>query len=174
MHRSWLRQLALVAALAMALLPVGAVADVQTSLSQTEGRRQVAENGLRDIKKKSAAEAEQVRERYSEAAVRNNEWLDALCQAIQQGSTTAPDVATSAEAAAVSLIEWAKVRNRALGIPEMNEAAAASVKRMVVRDLTEIAKAEWTTTHRGDEARRTKAATTLKGRLRWKPWEEIQ
>jgi hypothetical protein len=89
-----------------------------------------------------------VRERYSEAAVRNNAWLDAVCQAIQQGSATAPDVATSVEAAAVSLVDWAKLRNRALGIPDMNEAAAASVKRMVVRDLTEIAKAEWTTTWR--------------------------
>lgn len=174
MRLSLFRQLACAAALVMTLLPVGAVADIQASLSETEGRRQMAENGLRDIKKKSAQEAEQVRERYNDAAARNNAWLDALCQAIQQGSATAPDVSASADAAAVSLVEWAKVRNRALGIPEMNEAATAAVKRMAVRDLNEIAKAEWASKHRGDESRRTKAATALKERLRWKTWEEVQ
>ena len=174
MHLRLVRQLAWVTALAMALLPVGTAANLETSLSQTEGRRQVAEKGVRDIKKKSAEEAQQERERYSDAATRNNAWLDVVCQAIEQGSATAPDVATSVEAAAVALIEWVKVQNRALAIPEMNEAATVSVKRMVVRDLTEIAKAEWNSKRRGDEARRRKAAATLKERLRWKSWEEIQ
>jgi hypothetical protein len=40
---------------------------------------------------------------------------------------------------------------------------------MAVRDLTEIAEAEWTTKHRSDQAGRTEATATLKERLRWKP-----
>lgn len=149
-------------------------ADLATSVAQTEGRRKTAETGLSDIKKKSAEEAERVRERYREAEFRHNAWLDAVSQAIQQKAANPPEVSAAVEAASSALIEWAKVRNRALGEAEPNDAAIAAVKRMVVRDLADIAAASWQANRRADDGRRAKALASLGDRLRWKKWEDVQ
>jgi hypothetical protein len=157
------------------LAAVGLVAgDLAGSLVQTEGRRQVAEAGLRDIKKKSAEAAEQVRERYREAESSHNAWLAAVSQAIQQNAANPPEVSAAVEAASSALVEWVKVRNRALGEAEPNDAAIAAVKRMVARDLTEIAAASWRANRRTDDGRRAKAVTSLGDRLQWKKWEDVQ
>ena len=78
-------------------------ANVDKALTGADGRRKAAENGLREIKTKSKEQAEQVRPLYAEAASRNNAWLDVVCQAIQQGAATAPDVSASVEPAASAL-----------------------------------------------------------------------
>ncbi len=62
-------------------------ANVDKALTDADGRRKAAENGLREIKAKSREQAEQVRPLYAEAASRNNAWLDVVCQSIQQDLT---------------------------------------------------------------------------------------
>lgn len=163
--------------LALLLVAVTAVtyaADLNKALTETEGRRRAAENGLRDIKKKSAQDAEQVRALYTEAASANNTWLDTVCQAIQQGTAEAPDVSASTQAAADALTAWVNVRNRALSLPVLDESVAATVKRTVVENLTDIAAEVWKKERRGDERKRTAAVATLTQRLRWSTWEQIQ
>jgi hypothetical protein len=145
-----------------------------TSLGQTEGRRQTAETGVREIKKKSAEAGEQVRERYREAEVRHNAWLDVVSQSIQQNAAKPPDIGAAVEGASTAFIEWVKVRNRALGTAEPNDAAIAAVKRTIVRDLTDIAAASWQVNRRADDGRRAKAVASLGDRLRWKKWEDVQ
>ena len=73
-----------------------AAANVDKALTEADGRRKAAENGLREIKAKSKEQGEQVRPLYAEAASRNNAWLDVVCQSIQQGASTAPDVSSLA------------------------------------------------------------------------------
>ena len=162
--------------LAMILVSMSALdaAPLDKSLSETDGRRKAAENGLRQIRMKSQQEAEQVRGLYAAAASNNNAWLDMVCQAIEQGAPAAPDVSGVAGSAASSLVEWVSARNRALGLPELTGPVGESVKNAVVQDLTDIASGTWRDS-RGDSAdKRKKAAATLRERLRWKAFEEVQ
>ena len=149
-------------------------APLDKSLSDTDGRRKAAENGLRQIKAKSQEQAEGVRALYTAAASNNNAWVDAVCQAIEQGTPANPDLSGVAGSAASSLLEWVSARNRALGVAEMTAPVAESVKKSIVQDLTDIAVGTWRTS-RGDSAdKRKKAAATLRERLRWKAFEEVQ
>ena len=162
------------ALLLVALTAVTYAADLNKALTETEGRRRAAENGLRDIKKKSARDAEQVRALYTEAASANNAWLETVCQAIQQGAANAPDVATSAQSAADALVAWVNLRNRALSLPVLDDTVATMVKRTVVQNLTDIAAESWKKDRRNDERKRTAAVARLKERLQWKAWDAVQ
>jgi hypothetical protein len=125
----------------MILVAISALnaAPFDKSLSETDGRRKAADNGLRQIKMKSQQEAEQVRGLYTAAASNNNAWVDMVCQAIEQGAPAAPDVSGVAGSAASSLVEWVCARNRALGLPELRGSVGESVKKAVTQDLTDIA-----------------------------------
>ena len=147
-------------------------ADIKKALADTEGRKRAAENGLKQIKAKGQP-SDQIRGAYVEASTRQNAWLDSLCQAVEQGSATAPDMNGSAQAAAGSLVDWVNVRNRALGVPELAGAIADSTKKSVAQDLMDIASETWKNNRSSDAKKRTAAATALKERLRWKPFEEI-
>ena len=147
-------------------------ADIKKALADTEGRKRAAENGLKQIKAKGQP-SDQIRGAYVEAATRQNAWLDSLCQAIEQGGATTPDMAASAQTAASSLVDWVNVRNRALGVPELAGAIADSTKKSVAQDLIDIASESWKSNRSSDAKKRTAAAATLKERLRWKPFEEI-
>ena len=149
-------------------------ADVEKALKDADGRRRGAESGLRDIKAKSMEQAEQVRTPYSEAASKNNVWLDAVRQTLQQLGSSAPDVASAAEQAATALVEWVSARNRALGEPEMTAIVADSVKKRIVAGLTDIANETWKDNRAANDQKRTKAATALKDRLQWRTWQEVQ
>jgi hypothetical protein len=160
----------------MILVSISAVqaAPLDKALSETDGRKKAAENGLRQIKMKSQQEAEQVRGLYTAAASNNNTWVDMLCQAIEQGAPAAPDVSSVAGSTASSLVKWVSARNKALGLPELTGAVGESVKKAVVQDLTNIASGTWRDS-RGDNAdKRKKAAAALAERLRWKTFEEIK
>jgi len=148
-------------------------ADLNKAVSDAEGRKRAAENGLKEIKTRSASPLEQIRAAYKEAATSQNAWLEAVCQAVEQGTATAPDVSTAAESAATTLVEWVSVRNRALGLPELTGAVADSVKKSVTQDLLEIAGATWKNNRGADAKKRTSVAETLKERLRWRMFEEI-
>jgi hypothetical protein len=148
-------------------------ADLGKTIASAEGRKRAAENGLKEIKAKSSQPAEQIRAAYVEAAKKQNAWLDAVCQAVEQGSATAPDVSTAAQSAADSLVEWVNVRNRALGLPELTGTVADSTKKSVVQDLLNIASEIWKDNRSTDAKKRTTAATSLKERLRWRAFEEI-
>jgi hypothetical protein len=147
-------------------------ADVKKALSETEGRKRAAENGLKQIKAKGTPSG-QVRGAYAEASTRQNAWLDTVCQSVEQGSATAPEVAPATQAAANSLVDWVNVRNRALDLPEVTGAIADSTKKRVAQDLIDIATETWKDNRSSDAKKRTAAATALKERLRWKPFEEI-
>jgi flagellar hook-basal body complex protein FliE len=108
-------------------------ADLTKAVSEAEGRKRAAENGLKEIKTRSASPPEQIRAAYKDAATSQNAWLETVCQAVEQGTATAPDVSTAAESAATTLVEWVSVRNRALGLPELTGAVADSVKKSVTR-----------------------------------------
>lgn len=131
-----------------------------------------AESGLRQIKAKSGDQAEQLRPLYAEAASRNNAWLDTVCQAIQQGMSTAPEVSAAVDPAASALVAWVSARNRALGVADLTGPIAGAVKKNVIEDLSELATATWKSNRGGSEQKRMKAAQALKDRLR--SWEEIQ
>jgi pyruvate/2-oxoglutarate dehydrogenase complex dihydrolipoamide acyltransferase (E2) component len=148
-------------------------ADLGKTIASTEGRKRAAENGLKEIKAKSPQPSEQIRAAYVEAANKQNAWLDVVCQAVEQGSTAAPDVSTAAQSAADSLVEWVNVRNRALGLPELTGAIADSTKKSVVQDLLDIANETWKNNRSTDAKKRTSAASSLKDRLRWRAFEEI-
>lgn len=149
-------------------------ASLDRALTEADGRRKAAENGLRDIKAKSKAQAEQVRPLYAEAAARNNAWLDVVCQSVRERDSTGPDVSSHVEPAASALVQWVSARNRVLGVAELTPPVADAVKKRVIADLTEIASATWKSHRGGDEQKRTQAVTTLKERLQWRPWEEVQ
>jgi hypothetical protein len=106
-------------------------ADISNAITDAESRRRAAENGLKDIKTKSPPPSERIRTAYTEAATRQNAWLDAVCLAVEQGASTAPDVAAMADSAATSLVGWVSVRNKALALPELTGPAADGVKKSV-------------------------------------------
>ena len=147
-------------------------ADIKKALAQTEGRKRAAENGLKEIKAKGQP-SEQIRSAYTEASTRQNAWLDSVCQAVEQGGATAPDVSGPAQAAAASLVDWVNVRNRTLGLPELSGAIADSTKKSVVQDLMDISSETWKDNRSTDAKKRATATAALKERLRWKPFEEI-
>jgi hypothetical protein len=163
-----------VLAMVLANICVLQAAPLDKSLSETDGRKKAAENGLRQIKMKSQQEAEQVRGLYTAAASNNNAWVDMLCQAIEHGAPAAPDVSTVAGSAASSLVEWVSARNRALGLPELTGPVGESVRKTVVQDLTDIASSAWRDSRSDNADKRKRAAATLGERLRWKPFEEIK
>jgi hypothetical protein len=65
---------AMVSCLGLVLVVAGAswAADLDTAIKNTEGRRRAAENGLKEIKTKSAQPSEQIRAAYIEAAAKQN------------------------------------------------------------------------------------------------------
>jgi len=149
-------------------------ADVDQALREADGRRKAAETGVRDIKAKSQEQAGQARALYAEAASRNNAWLEAVCQAIQQGSSSAPNVSAMVEPAATALVQWVSARNRALGLPELTSPIGDTVKKRVIADLTDISNETWSRNRNAAEQKRTQAATSLKERLQWRSWEEVK
>jgi N-acetylglucosamine kinase-like BadF-type ATPase len=164
-------------AVGVLVLAGGAVigaANVDKALVETDGRRNAAETGVREIKAKAKDQVDQVRPLYIEAASRNNAWLDTVSQAIQQGTSTAPDISATVEPAASALVAWVSARNRALGVADLTGTIADSVKKRVIADLTEIANATWRSNRGGNEQKRTKSADALKERLRWRSWEEVR
>jgi hypothetical protein len=153
---------------------VGAAADVNQLLADAEGRKKAAENGLGDIKKKSTEQASQVKTEYTAAASATNAWLDALCQSIEHGSSAPPDVKALVGPAASAVVEWVRVRNHALGVPEMATAVAEGYKKSLAADLSEIAASVWKRTKGAAHEKRTKDAADLKDRVRWRSFDEIQ
>ena len=151
---------------------VSQAADLKKAMSETESRKRAAENGLKEIKAK-AQPSEQVRRAYIEATSQQNAWLDSVCNAIEQGAASEPDVSAAAQAAANSLIAWVNVRNVALSLPEVTGALADSVKKTITLHLTDIASETWKNNRSTDAKKRTTAANELKERLRWKAFEEI-
>jgi hypothetical protein len=151
-----------------------AAAPIDRALKEADGRRQAAENGVRDIKAKSEGPAEYVRSAYEEAASRNNAWLETTCQAVQTGPASALDMTASADAAATALIQWVAARNRALGLAELSTAVGDSLKKQIVQDLGEITRSTWRSARSANEAKRAKTAAGLKERLQWRMWDEIK
>lgn len=155
------------------LLAVAAqAADINQVMANTESRRRAAENGLKDIKAKGEPSGD-VRDTYAAAAAATNTWLDSVCQAIERGSASAPDVSASAQQAADSLVAWVNVRNRILGVPEVAGTAVDVVKKSVTQDLTAIAETTWKANRSADAKKRGSAVNALKERLRWKAFDEI-
>lgn len=163
-----------VVSLLLLVASVGTAADLEQALVNAAGRKRAAENGLRDIKRKSSEQAAAVRAAYSEAAARQNAWLEALCKGLREGGTTAPDLKVLADEVAAALVSWVTPRNRALGVPELTPQTAAQVQADTVKNLAEIAQEAWQRTAKGDDQRRTGFATALDQRLRWQPWEAVQ
>jgi hypothetical protein len=130
-----------------------------------------AANELRQIKPKFA---EQVRTLSTEAASRNNACVAIVCQAIEQGATSAPDVSSVAEPATSSLVEWVGGPNKALGLPVLTGANAESAKRLVLQNVSHIAARARRDNRSRDAEKRKRAAATLRERRRWKAFEEIQ
>ena len=148
-------------------------ADLNKAVSEAEGRKRAAENGLKDIKAKSSQPGDEIRTAYTKAATSQNAWLDAVCRTVEQATTSAPDVSVAADTAAQTLVEWVSVRNRALGLPELTGATADSVKKSVTQDLVDIASATWKNNRSADTKKRAAVAASLKERLRWKAFDEI-
>lgn len=153
---------------------VSHAADVNKALSEAEGRKRAAENGLKEIKSKSSQPSDQIQTAYKDAATQQNAWLDAVCQAVDQSAASAPDVSTAAETAATTLVKWVTVRNQALGLPDLTGAIADSVKQSVARDLVDIAGTTWKNSRGADAKKRTSVVASLNERLRWKAFEEIR
>ena len=149
-------------------------APLNKALTDADGRRKAAENGLRQIKAKSSEEAQRVRDLYTDAMSRNNVWVDIVCQAIEQGTTSAPDVSAAAAPAATSLIAWVGGRNRVLGLPELTGETAESVRKLVVQNISDIADAAWRDNRSRDGEKRRKAAGALRDRLQWSTFEAVQ
>jgi hypothetical protein len=148
-------------------------ADLKRALSEAEGRKKAAENGLMEIKSKGQP-SDELRRAYVDAATQQNAWLDAVCGAVEQGTATAPDVSTSAQTAATALVQWVNQRNRVLGLPELRGAIADSVQKKTAQDLIDIASDSWKSNRSGDGTKRAAAAASLKGRLRWKSFDEVR
>ena len=158
----------MVGVLIASALAIGA-ADMTKALDQAEGRRRAAENGLKEIKGKGQP-SEEVRKAYVEAATRQNAWLEAVCLSLEQGASAPPDVTAVTQAAAVALVDWVQVRNPAVGLPALNDQAAATTKKTVIQTLTEIT-AE--SSKARDPKRRADTVSMLKQRLHWKAYDEI-
>jgi hypothetical protein len=149
-------------------------ADMNKALGDAEGRRRAAENGLKAIKAKPSGVTDEIRTLYTEAAGKQNAWLDAVCQAIEQGGgTAAPDVSAAAQSAAASLIAWVKVRNGALGQPELAATVAEDARKNIVQNLVDISADVWKTNRTADPKKRASAAAGLKERLKWKSFDEV-
>jgi hypothetical protein len=161
-----------VALAAVAMTAVVHAANVDKALADTESRRKAAENGLREIKKKSPAQAEEVRAAYSAAATRHNTWLEQACQGAESAPSSPPDTTVQASAAASALVDWVALRNRALELPVMTSDVADTIKKGIVLDLTEIA-GHIRKIGRAAPDRKSKELDALKERLRWKSWESV-
>jgi hypothetical protein len=162
--------------LMVALLIAGAItqaASMDKALADSEARRKTAENGVREIKKKSSAQAEQVRAAYTAAAGEHNAWLEQVCRAIEEGDSSTLDATDAAMAAASALVDWVAVRNRALDLPVMIQELAESTKRSVVQDMVEIAASSLKAARGADKQKRIKIAVSLSERLRWKTWVDV-
>ena len=163
-------------AVGIALLIAGAIsqaANVDKALADSESRRKTAENGVREIKKKSSGQAEQVRAAYTAAANEHNAWLEQVCRAIEENGPSPLDASAAAKAAASSLVDWVAVRNRALDTPVMTNELAEGVKKSVVQDMIDIATSSLKSAQGADKPKRMKLAASLSERLRWKTWEDV-
>ena len=167
-NRLWMTAVVLLLAVAGAL-----AANADKAMADTESRRRAAENGLREIKAKSADALDETRRAYATAAAGQNAWLDQVCKALEE-TTPGADVSPAAQTAASTLVDWVAVRNRALAAPVMTIEVADSVKKSIVRDLLDIANATWKSARGDDAQRRSKTVASLRERLRWKPWEDLQ
>lgn len=165
-----------VLAIVVAVCAVGTVlsADLRKSTENSESRRRASETGVKQIRVKGAAGLDAIQAAYAEAVSQHNAWLDAVLQSIQQPSATAPDVAAMADRAANGLVAFVALRNRALGELELAGVAAESVRKVVIRDLTDIANEFWRNNRTRDAKRREVATQTLGNRLRWKTWDQVQ
>jgi hypothetical protein len=162
--------------LVIAFLIAGAIAqaaNVDKALADSESRRKTAENGAREIKKKSSGQAAQVRAAYTAAANEHNAWLDQVCRAIEENGPSTLDASAAAKAAASSLVDWVAVRNRALDTPVMKSDLAEGVKKSVVQDMIDIATSSLKSAQGADKQKRMKIAASLNERLRWKTWEDV-
>lgn len=172
MRRSVRTIIGVIGLLAVAVA-VSQAADLKKAMSETEGRKRAAENGLKEIKAKGQA-SEEVRRAYIDAATQQNTWLDSVCGALEQGGSSAPEVSAAAQGAASSLVEWVNHRNRVLGLPELTGAIAEGVKKKTSQDLVDVAMETWKSNRSGDAKKRMTVSTALKDRLRWKSFEEVQ
>ena len=163
-------------AIALALLAGTAItaADLNKSIADTESRRRAAESGLKQIKTKSATDAQKVHVAYDEAAKQHNAWLAAVSQGIEQAGSTAPNVDSVSGEAALAFVAWVAARNRALGEFELAGAAAEAVKKKVVMDLSDIAAAGWRNNRQRDAGRKSAFTKSLNERLSWKTWDQVQ
>ena len=160
------------AVLMVGLASVGVVAD-DAALADAAGRRRAAENGLSAIKQKSPTDAGRGSAAYTEAATRQNAWLDLTVSAVNSPVATAPDVQSIADAAAAALIPWVNARNEALGQPTLTPLAVDVTKRAVVKNLLAISTSAWKD-YRGAKAqKRAKAVDALNQQLRWKSFAEV-
>lgn len=100
--------------------------------------------------------------------------VDAVYGAIEQGASSAPDVAAIAEPAASSLVEWVGGRNKALALPDLTVANADAARKQIRQNLLDIADGAWRSARNRDPEKRKKAAAELRERLRWKAFAEIQ
>jgi hypothetical protein len=173
MMRCSLRTIVGAIGLLVIAVTVSQAADLKKAMSETEGRKKAAENGLKEIKAKGQP-SEELQRSYIDAASQQNAWLDSVCGALEQGAPATPDVSTVAQSAASSLVEWVNHRNRALGLAELTGAIAESVKKKTSQDLVDIATETWKDNRSGDAKKRMTAAAALKERLRWKTFEEVQ
>jgi hypothetical protein len=172
MNRSVRKAIGLVGVL-LVVATVSQAADADKVFANAEGRKRAAENGLKEIKTKSPQHSEQVRTAYTDAAMQQNAWLDALCQAVEQGTAAAPDLSSVAAAAASSLVDWVNVRNRALGLPELTGALGDNTRKSVAQDLLDITRTTWRSNRSADAKKRSSTANSLKERLGWRTFEEI-
>ena len=161
---------------AVMLLVTGAIlqaADVDKAIAAAESRRKGAESSMREIAGKSTAAVEQARAAYTAAAAQQNAWLDLVCEAIEAGSTTAPDVSAASQAATAALMNWVAVGGEALELPALSDSVAAGLRKSVTQDLIDIASGAWTSNRDADPKARSEAAASLKARLRWKTAQEL-
>jgi hypothetical protein len=166
------------AALLLGLVFVPAASSLRASesdraLVETEGQRKAAENGVRKLKAQVAAQADALQRAYSEAASKQNAWLDATCQAIERGAETTPDVTSMADEAATAYNAWVALQNPALGLTTLDANSLAGVKKWMVTNLVAVTSSAWKRSHKRAEADRAKASAELKERLRWKAWDDI-
>jgi hypothetical protein len=163
---------------AVAMVVVGVTiaqaANLTKAIADAEGRKKAAETGLKQIKLKSADVSREPQAAYEEAARWQNAWRDGISGALAAEGGALPDVSGSAQSVATSLVLWVNVRNRALGLPELTEPTAESVKKSVGADLVEIAKQTWKNNAGANAKKRATAAESLNTRLQWRRVDDIQ
>jgi hypothetical protein len=160
--------------LLVALLGLDAfAADIAKATKDAEGRRLTAESGVRAIRAKPPAPANELSALYDATADAHNEWLSATDAAIKQGTTTEA-LNTTAGKAAATLVQWVAARNRALGETVLAGAVAATAETRIRQDLLSITTETVNRARGQNEKRRTQAVATLDARLRWKPWADLQ